>query len=262
LREHAVSEMTLVPTFLASVLPPQSVELIEHPAPRMLLRERLDQLVAACQAWRYPELEIAVEIINYRVDGETNSREGRTNFLSRVAHILGAGYDSIIALTLFGWIPIDDHLSTNMDSTFPKVTVGCPICLAWMDLETLEKSAPPSTPDKVQIIIESDDDDSSDETTFPPAPKRQRPNRIHNPPNPLTAHRHYCPFVCGFPTDTSTRDTPVWRGIVARLFQEARATEGDQVFDATTDGDQAISRIRKILRSGIKKGPAILEEEK
>ena len=114
-----------------------------------------------------------------------------------------------------------------------------------MDL-ALETSERHSSDDPV-VIVESDGDDDGD-SIEESAPKRRRAARFANP---LTAHRHYCPYVCGFPTDSSTRDAPVWQGILERVCRDSESTAVNDNRDVYEQGEETFEKLRKILRSGI-----------
>jgi hypothetical protein len=237
LLRHAPSSETIVPSYLASVFPSLSVELLEHPAARILLKDRTEELEKATAAgMSYPELELSREICRYQFRG------GKArDLIGSLPKLLGAGNDSTTALALFGWTPIDSKLESDP----PMVSLGCPICLAWMDLalEPIERHSS----DDPQVVVEldgGDDDDSVEES----APKRRRATRFTNP---LTAHRHYCPYVCGFPTDSSTQDAPVWQGLLERVCRDSESTLVNDNHDEYEQGEETFEKLRKILHSGI-----------
>ena len=237
LLRQAPSSETVVPSYLASVFPSLSVELLEHPAATILLKNRTEELEKATAAGMiYPELELSREVRKYQLLGK-----GARELIWSLPKLLGTGYNSITTLALLGWTPIDSKLESDP----PMVSLGCPICLAWMDL-ALETSERHSSDDPV-VIVESDGDDDGD-SIEESAPKRRRAARFANP---LTAHRHYCPYVCGFPTDSSTRDAPVWQGILERVCRDSESTAVNDNRDVYEQGEETFEKLRKILRSGI-----------
>jgi hypothetical protein len=249
LLRHAPSSEHVIPSYLASVFPSPSVELLEHPSPRILLKNRIEELEKAADVadMSYPELELSREIRKYQLLGKSASE-----LIFSLPKLLGTGYDSTTTLALLGWTPIDSKLESDP----PMVSLGCPICLAWMDLalEPAEHHSPEDPP----VIIESDGDD--DDSIGESAPKRRRAARVANP---LTAHRHYCPYVSGFPTDASTRDAPVWQGLLERVCRDSESTIVNDNRDEYEQGEETFEKLRKILRSGIaskSKAPATAEE--
>lgn len=249
LLRHAPSSETVVPSYLASVFPSLSVELLEHPAATILLKNRTEELEKATAAgMSYPELELSREIRNCQLLGKS-ARE----LICSLPKLLGTGYHSTTTLALLGWMPIDNKF---LESDPPTVSLGCPICLAWMDL-ALEPTRRHSSDDPPVVVEASDGDGDDDDSIGESAPKRRRAARFANP---LTAHRHYCPYVCGFPTDSSTPDAPVWQGLLERVCRDSESTANRDEYE---QGEEIFEKLRKILRSGIAakiKAPAPAEE--
>jgi hypothetical protein len=250
LLRHAPSSENVVPSYLASVFPSLSVDILEHPAPTILLKNRVEELENATVAgMSYPELELSREIRKCQLLGKS-ARE----LIWSLPKILGTGYNSTTALALLGWTPIDSKLESDP----PIVWLGCPICLAWMDLalEPTERHLSDDPP----VIIESDGDDD-DDSIGESAPKRRRAAKFANP---FTAHRHYCPYVCGFPTDySSKREAPVWQGLLERVCRDSESTVVNDNRDEYEQGEETFEKLRNILRSGIapkSKPPAPAEE--
>ena len=251
--ETANATKNYVPTSLASVLPPKTVQLLEHPFPSFLLRSSVQKLEASCPKeggpWRFPILELSPELRDVRLPSLKLNLDTTADQLIRQApQQLGMGYNSSVALALFGWIPIGTQSTANP----PIVTVGCPLCLAWIDmrLELLQNQADSTNEKETEYHRGGEEEESSSR----PSKRSKISARKKRFSNPWTNHRHYCPMVCGFPTDTLEHDTPAWQTILSRLYQKEVAkydnpTRGQD--DKEEDLDAELNRFQKILQSGI-----------
>jgi hypothetical protein len=243
--EKSQGGKTLIPTYMASVIPQNYVELLEHPSPSSMLRQRVQHLgsVAASTAgvpWRYPKLDIPEQIQQF---GLKEVVDGTGRSIAQVVDLLGTGDDSLVSLALLGWNPIDlPPEDSSSNSPHPVVSLGCSICLSLMEL-TLEKRDTLS-----QSLQGRDDAQAVDDRPT----KRQK--KLARFCNPYDAHRHYCPYKCGFPKSIPERATPMWQVLLSRLLKEndsknAQQDAGTEV--TTTDPDEVFDKIRKILRSAI-----------
>lgn len=243
------TQQGIVPTQIMSVLPQEFVELMEKPSPSTLLRQRVQQLEKVCPSspsstWVYPSLEISEEIRKYRLNDD-DTREG-TELISAISGLLGTDDSSMLTLAILGWTPIDAPTETDPDSGARIVSLGCPMCLSLMELTLKQK--------------ENESQDAA--AVGDRAPKRLK--KLARFCNPHDAHRHYCPFKCGFPKTLSGRETPLWQVLLSRLHREkeSKETVHDVEKDTAEDLDQSVDRIRKILRSAIvpKKVDLTIEE--
>jgi hypothetical protein len=157
-----------------------------------------------------------------------------------------ATVESVAALILLGWIPCQDanestdkthttDAAPNVSTTIPTcLSLECPMCLARMEL--------PLTRD-------------SSTSESPPPRKRSRQLAL----DPVQSHRHYCPYVCGFPTTaaSSCETTPIWQSLALRLLRDDQSTNStststSQISTTTEDGaDHDDAWIRKMLQSAV-----------
>jgi hypothetical protein len=158
---------------------------------------------------------------------------------------LGCDDESISALSLLGWNPIPN---AALDDADPVVSLGCPCCLAIMDLRLV----PQQQIGNNKGSVEDSDEDESDRIT-----KRQRISSRNL--NPLEAHRHYCPYKVGFPEKAGVTN-PMWKIILKRLSEENHDDEVEEstttIEEITTDAavgvmDKSVDNVRRMLRAGI-----------
>lgn len=220
----------VVPPYMASVLPEESVRLLGHPQPSTILRNRVKQLIdilhpskttttARGTFWRYPKLVIPTEIqqlvTNYSVVTTKLFGLDDDNISHNSYYHMGSHHrrESIAALAILGWTPIE----RLMVDSVPTVTLGCPLCLSVMELRLkIERQEGPLHGEGDHEEDDDDDDDENDARQH--TTKRLR--QLSRYCNPLDAHRHYCPYKSGFPTTSMDRPTPVWQVITHRLQQE------------------------------------------
>jgi hypothetical protein len=113
----------------------------------------------------------------------------------------------------------------------------CPMCLARMELPLTR-------------------DSRTDTSESPPPRKRSRQLAL----DPVQSHRHYCPYVCGFPTaaTSSCETTPIWQSLAIRLLRDdqsssSTSTSTSQISATTVDDsvDHDDAWIRKMLQSAV-----------
>jgi hypothetical protein len=213
----------VVPSYMTSVLPEESIQVMEHPAPSGLLRQRTKKIIDILpdSHWKYPKLQIPSEIQQFI---SSCSPCDRKDFCG-----LGTDDESVLALTLLGWKPID---KITTDST-PVISLGCSLCFSIMELI-------------IEHNLSSEnykENENGDRHT-----KRQKRSRSCDP---LDTHRHYCPYKCGFPRLPGDPPRPVWRIIFQRLRREKEKNADADIVVAEQVWDQSIDRIRQILRAGL-----------
>lgn len=263
----------IVPTLLASVLSSDLMEILEHPNPGNLLSSRWRNLLTVISSsadsdgsLHFPDVQVPKSVLDYRPpldpsssassDAPDTSSSGPTLLTRIVSKLEKAGdgttetelsaatAESVAALVLLGWIPCQDanestdHTPTdaapNVSTTISKcLSLECPICLARMEL--------PLTRD-------------SSNYESPPPRKRSRPLAL----DPVQSHRHYCPYVCGFPAAaaaTSSCGIPIWQSLAIRLLRDDRSGRifsTSQIATTTEDGtDHDDAWIRKMLQSAV-----------
>ena len=264
----------VVPIFLASVLPSDAMELMEQQLPRSLLRARIDRFEEALnhaverfklqitpskqrrrdsRAWQYPALKYIPEFKAFRPAVLASNEDNSDDMLSQAADCIGNGNATTTALSLLGWNPLRiEHGETFGDNSCPVVRVTCSLCLAQRDLKLVKKSV-------VEFCSDSSDDElgSGANISSSPAVKR-RIRQFNKAPDPVTAHRRYCPWVCGFPTEYLSPDRPIWQTIVTRLFDEmqkntlpADAVTEDDTGSEAGNGEKEFEETLQLLNSGI-----------
>lgn len=214
----------LIPAYMTSVLPQDSVELIETPSPSFLLRQRVKKLEQRCPpSFEYPKLETPFE------------SDGSIDVFKTISSSCLATTESVAMLVVLGWEPTGQ---TTKDSG-PIVSLGCRLCYSWMEL-------------KLSQVTERAQANSEDSNIDEDRPAKK--TRLSRYCNPLDAHRHYCPYVCGFPERLSSPKNPFWKTIVVRLQKEDKDTQSEQTRDmdlSLSGGDESADRIQRILRAAI-----------
>jgi hypothetical protein len=212
------SPSTIIPATLASVLPQETVQLVEHPTPQKLLQKRVQKLVDSIgEARQIPSVDLpAKEMKEFLREGETPEV-----FISRVSAAIGTEHTWAAMLALFGWEPMK-----RVSESYEMPMMHCTTCLAQGRLP-------------VQGVL----------FCFgitPPAKKQRTSERLLNP---ILSHRHYCPFICGFPSDGSS--IPMWQTITTNLL---RSKESAKDYDTTGIGgkeEEILMKIHRVLKSGI-----------
>lgn len=117
------SSLTIVPSYLASVLPEETVNLVEQPAPQQLLQNRVQRLIDTVDSRKFPSLDLpAKDIQQFLHEGETVEA-----FVTRVSAKLGTKEEHKWAavLALFGWEPLE-----NSTECKKVLMMHCSTCLA------------------------------------------------------------------------------------------------------------------------------------
>ena len=214
---------TTVPSYLGSVMPPEFVDLVEHSKPQALLEERIKTLIRADGEERTP---LALHLPHRQMEEFLGNGETAESFVSRLSGALGCHENEQWAavLALFCWEP------TNARSE-QVVVMQCRTCLAQCGL-------------RVHDVDDTETDDSTSVDGAPPA-KKQRTNQQQM--NPIMSHRHYCPVICGFPSDSST--VPMWQTVATNLFRSKSNREEEAT---TIKGEEIMMKIHRLLQSGLR----------
>jgi hypothetical protein len=264
----------IVPTLLARVFSSDLMEILEHPNPGSLLSSRWRKMLTVISSsadsdgsLHFPDVQVPRSVLDFRApldlsssassDALETSPSGPT-LLTRIVtkfekvgdgttetELSAATVESVAALILLGWIPCQDanestdltptDAAPNVSTTIPTcLSLECPVCLARMEL--------PLTRD-------------SSTSESPPPRKRARQLAL----DPVQSHRHYCPYVCGFPTAaaSSSETTPIWQSLALRLLRDdqssnSTSTSTSQISTTTEDGaDHDDAWIRKMLQSAV-----------
>jgi hypothetical protein len=264
----------IVPTLLARVFSSDLMEILEHPNPGNLLSSRWRNLLTIISSstesdgsLKFPDVQVPRSVLDYRPPLDPSSSASSSapdtshsapTLLTRIVtkfekasdgttetELSAAAVESVAALVLLGWIPCPDanestdHTSTDATVAAPDVSttistilsLECPMCLARMEL--------PLTRD-------------SSTSESPPPRKRSRQHAL----DPVQSHRHYCPYVCGFPVAaTSSGETPIWQSLAIRLLRDDQSSSiTNPIATTAEDGasaDHDDAWIRKMLRSAV-----------
>jgi hypothetical protein len=219
-----------VPSYLATVLPEPAVELMEHPAPAKLLRAPMKEWIKVLKGesidLAIPE-EVQTKMSSLVVTEEEDDADdggGLTNMIFTACGLeTSKANEDAILLALFGWAPME-----QTSSGAPK-RAKCSVCHAEARVPFLR----PTT-----------------EAGEAPQTKKRRMTM-----NLVSAHRHYCPFVCGFPTAGKPAE-PMWDVIVKNLVSStthhSSATgEQESPRNATERSETVLAAVQDMLRSGI-----------
>jgi len=219
------NEQFIVPTQLASVFSTDEMPILESMRPSRLLEPLWMELWKALQnhdgRLGIPHLDLQA-IQKYRPIG---SSDAETTALSQIAEkwikntensrsedLVKEDTESVAALLLLGW-RFEDTAET-------AVVCQCRLCHCRLTIPT----------DKVDI----------------PSDERPTKRARMDPIDPFLAHRHYCPYVCGFPIHGAPRAKPIWQSLLDRLRNEFNAATRD-----TAEKDSIWIQVHKVLQSGI-----------
>jgi hypothetical protein len=249
----------VVPPYMASVIPATSVQLMEHPTPSKLVKERIQDIQQALlqlpsptastmttatktAMWKFPRLlqDVPTEILQCFDSISTNH-----SMKSLLAMDSDEDDQSMIifSLVILGWIPITPQKKRTIHSwRSPMVfSLGCPLCLARIELEldpttftntntrtgyhhiNAKPTKRPRIQQQLQLQLQQQH-------------QQQQRHCDNNNTHPLDAHRYYCPYRCGFPVSllTTPSSTPVWKRILDRLCQEQEKKKQDTITAVTT----------------------------
>lgn len=249
IRSKDVNESNMVPAFIASVLTPSVLELMEHPSPQQSLRDRVMTLVEyfglddndesessndGCKL--RPVVEIPRELLQFGVSNQDNQTQD-SEFLPCIKRILELPEVDVqaIALALLGWEP-------SLTGTASGAQVKCQVCLATADV-VLEDTISPTEDGATSMESTAAAGEAVDAVANPS--KRQRTSSA-SVMNPILSHRHYCPFVCGFPRTGSWSSRPLWKVIATRILQT-----NANLTDPSYRADDSEDRIHTMLKAGI-----------
>lgn len=221
-QEGDEDEQQLVPTLLAQVWPDSTMNLLDHPRPGGVLFARWKQLflgklkntgwtIPACfENNEQPDLLSKLVQMAKASDTQNNAEESAT------AETSDEGTEKLaMGLVLLGWEPEN---SSSGD------VLRCSVCKA--------------------CLCNSSAAQDAQQEELPSAKRRRASTDI------AEAHRHYCPYVCGFPWSGASCATPLWESLAARLVCQEDATEATPSASWMT--------VHNILKSGV--SPAIRKE--
>lgn len=247
---------TIVPTLLASVFPATVMRVLEHPNPQNLLGTQWKKLLAAVSSSAesgngspLSRVQVPASIKDFRLSPDAVNDTDISLLGTMVSAFQttvaleptpsAAGIEEAAAVVLLGWVRYEEVVIDEGTKGSPtsKVSLACPMCLARMKL---------TLPIQDDSLVES-----------PPPRKRVRQQSF----NVVQSHRHYCPYVCGFPSQGASTATPIWQTLATRLLLQppTASTKSPTTADSTAgptskQSDDSVhddAWIRNILRSAV-----------
>lgn len=247
----------LVPALFSSYLSGDLVELAESNRPATVFYRQLHKrLLNHTIPWEKLQLELHISVQQYRIssgdtsDGQMTIQQGLIETLNReksASSSIGGDDDDTITdrsktagmLLLFGW---EANLDTDETASKSSVSLKCQLCRkcvdVWLQADNEE--------------IGDTETNSLDNMAEPPA-KRSRQSGW----DPLYSHRHYCPYVCGFPKHGASCGIPWWKGIADRVLSKAKTPQSTTT--STDDTSTSLfsmpksdwEKVNQLLNSGI-----------
>ncbi|KAL7575912.1 hypothetical protein ACA910_000712 [Epithemia clementina (nom. ined.)] len=241
-RQHVTTFSSF--TVLASVLPIQEVELLEHVRPTIRVRTLVEQLLSMAGSSNLnsymndvPSHIASVLMIHQTEGADTNSNNHSINsVLTRILNHLvpeqerqerigtdEAAWETSLLLVLFGWRahpPPEAHSVSQVveETTQNQPTTAradrklhCPLCLATLDFPTNFNNNNVPSSSSARAHSEASDGGATPEENCAveetPTPKSSKRRRTKAQVGPWNAHRYYCPYMCGFPQPLATTTT-------------------------------------------------------
>jgi len=230
INEDNESNETSLPTSFAAVFPGDAVELLEHPSPAEILRERVSAIRAMANenSFVFPKIAVPVEFYSQQEDCHPAS------ILDSVVEsgVLGTGIgmDSdqkyLIILAVLGWMPTIVRIDESEPTAQAVMSLKCPLCLATMEIPS--------------VAVSNREEQAS-------AHPRKHRRTVARHCNPHDAHRYYCPYVCGFPGTATGHGKPLWKLVMERLRDIPQSH--NEVDDLPLAN---FTRIQGIIKSGIR----------
>lgn len=236
--QHDVS--VTIPRLFASYVPADLVHLVETTRPIRVFGAQVQGRVAQDLVWDAVQLELHTSIRQYQPPAGADTAGSNLALEDRLVKALGDedyNFENIApdkvkmaALTvLLGWKP--------KTSAF-----ACELCHASVD------------------ICPADNETITTTATEPPN-KRARSSSGWDP---LYSHRHYCPYVCGFPRHGASRATPLWKALADKLLLPPKTTTtGASVGASTTElaGKSEWVQVNAMLNAAIVRSRKVVDSK-
>ena len=274
------SSSLVVPMILAQVFRPKIMELLDPPKPQTVTQERCKVLLKSLRMMMMMSktsqnkdddddddddnepfvLQIPKQLLQYGVQQQEGSEQ--SSMLSRVSEALFENNDEnnrelfqdkqlttkVLALVILGWLPVQkngdgDDDDDNDDDASHNCQLECLIC--WSRYSPILPRA-----------AESSESLSAATATTAASPRPTKRARTTQQLDALQAHRHYCPFVCGFPrakdNTNSNKNTikPLWQSLLQRLLPPCDKN-APTLSTATTKTTPSRVEIFEMLQSGV-----------
>jgi hypothetical protein len=233
----AESGSNIIPAMFASFVPANLLGALESRLPLRAFYAQMKDMTSDGIAWETISFERPSSLERYRPDEFAESTEETTLGNLIIDCLMAAGFsmESIpraraevaVLLTLLGWTA---QSSNEADS----VLLECQLCLKSISVRvSISEEDRTKTPSPV---LEKDEE---------PSAKRQRPMGNWNP---LSSHRHYCPYSCGF-CQKGLPSVPIWQSLANRLL--LAPTEKTKPEDTAGTGLSTWAQVRALLNAGI-----------
>jgi hypothetical protein len=196
---------------LTGILPTAQLLLLEQASPRALFRNELMKVVTLLKEKMgtvTPQLLIPDEVNAFNPTG--CSVVGQQPLMSRLVACLHSDNTTDIS-------------TTNITNDLVETSIAL-VLLGWMPIDETELFTA-----ECSFCL----------STF---------TCIHNnlKRTVVSAHRHYCPYVCGFPIQGQEQTTPLWKTLATRLLLDPNGAKNNKKCP-----DAAFLQIHALLRNGV-----------
>ena len=206
------------------------VELAESERPAIVFAKQLKQRLEGKIAWELVRLEYPATLLQYKPATKSSSDDTESTLGESLLEALSRAHysfkeeapervNSALYLLLLGWKP--------EDPCEESITLICELCNKTVDAAHRQNG--------------------EGYTTEEPQPKRPRPSGF----NPVHAHRHYCPFVCGFPRYGAPRATPMWQALADKMLATCLSLSTDPPSLCSSEGKSAWVQANELLNAAI-----------
>lgn len=282
LQQKAQDPSPIVPSCFTPYVSPDLVELVESKRPALVFRRQLKELLVRGGdddygnnkvAWKNIRLDLPAALRNFKAPAAAGKEDGNSDATTTAAATATTLEEGLVqAFTNVGDSSADQPsgLGTN-DNADELKTAAMVFLLGWKPnfVTGGAKTASMECPlcrKSTEIVLSGENDSRDPSTTAtttttttggsseeePPA-KRSRPSSPGF--DPFHSHRHYCPYVCGFPTGGASSATPLWealaRRILAKTTEKATATAACRQPSSFDTEKSEWQQIRALLNSGI-----------
>ena len=207
------TQQSIIPSALTLFFPADLVNLAEARRPAIVFGKQIQAYLTENVAWEQIQIETHSSIQQYRPPGnndESTSPATLENLLFKALSKANFNFpeteskriEIIALLVLLGWKARETTISTKETT----LSLTCELC---------------QSNSNVALAVSSSGNEASGEQE-PPPPKRAKTSSGFNI---LSSHRHYCPYVCGFPRNGALRTTPLWKSLADKILTPATIAE-------------------------------------
>lgn len=191
---------TNVPSLVARILPPPTLDLLEHTNPWQAFKNRLTKIILHIQPLNVTTIggasEDFVPIVENVVAKFQKIQEDNTDTETRIDKQRDQNYLQLAtALVLTGWDVKDQ-------------SIECSFCLSCQHLDS------PST------LVSQEEEEQP----------QQKKRHIAKWNYPMDSHRYFCPWVCGMGSTRATENaTPFWRFLSNKLLKDGTEENDSEI---------------------------------